>query len=25
MEGEPPQGESLGRRFWNRVKDALGA
>ena len=25
MEGELPQGESLGRRFWNRVKDALGA
>jgi molecular chaperone DnaJ len=25
LEGEPPQGESLGRRFWNRVKDALGA
>lgn len=25
MEAELPQGESLGRRFWNRVKDALGA
>lgn len=24
-EGEAPQGESVGRRFWNRFKDALGA
>jgi molecular chaperone DnaJ len=25
LEGEPPQGESLGRRFWNRMKEVLGA
>jgi molecular chaperone DnaJ len=25
VEGEPPQGESVGRRFWNRFRDALGA
>jgi molecular chaperone DnaJ len=25
LEGEPPQGESLGRRFWDRLKEALGA
>lgn len=24
IEGEPPGDESLGRRFWNRVKEALG-
>lgn len=25
LEGEIPKGESLGRKFWNRVRDALGA
>ncbi|HEX9581054.1 MAG TPA: molecular chaperone DnaJ [Gemmatimonadales bacterium] len=25
LEGDPPQGESLGRRFWNRMREALGA
>jgi molecular chaperone DnaJ len=25
LEGELPQGESLGRGFWKRVKEALGA
>jgi molecular chaperone DnaJ len=24
-EGEPPGDESLGRRFWNRMKEALGS
>jgi len=24
IEGEPPTEESLGRRFWNRMKEALG-
>ena len=24
IEGEPPGEESLGRRFWNRMKEALG-
>ncbi len=23
-EGEPPQGESLGQRFWNKVKETFG-
>lgn len=25
VEGEPPSEESLGRRFWNRMKEALGS
>ena len=25
LEGDPPQGEGLGRRFWNRMKEVLGA
>ena len=25
LEGAPPQGEGLGRRFWNRMREALGA
>ena len=24
LEGEPPSEESLGRRMWDKVKDALG-
>jgi molecular chaperone DnaJ len=24
LEGDPPQGESLGRKFWNRVRHAFG-
>ena len=24
LEGEPPGDEGLGRRFWNRMKEALG-
>lgn len=25
LEGDPPQGESLGRKFWHRVREAFGA
>jgi DnaJ-class molecular chaperone len=24
LENEMPEGESLGRRFWNRMREALG-
>lgn len=25
LEGEPPKDESIGRRFWNKMKEAFGA